>query len=187
MFGYYELERSERFATEQAIELHRVYVATWYRLLNAYYRALDVPRVTSEDEVWMTTWKILRLGLVAAKGALDATLAGYYVGAFGDIRQMTEYFFGLQYLYMNPSTVSGYYLTETGSMPKPLPKVGKRIRFVLDALAPRGTRPNPEFLKLAERVHRSHERMSDGLHLDGLAIVQTGDPNDPGYYFGGDV
>jgi hypothetical protein len=44
-FGYYELERSERFATEQARGFHAEYVGAWYRLLDGYYRSLDVPRV----------------------------------------------------------------------------------------------------------------------------------------------
>jgi hypothetical protein len=90
LFGYYELERSERFATEQARRFQLEYVSVWYRLLDGYYRSLDVPRVHGQHEPWVTSWKILRLGISAAKGALDATLAGYYEGAFGDIRQMAE-------------------------------------------------------------------------------------------------
>src|SRR5215208_4066864 len=139
LFGYYELERSEQFATLQANDLHQDYAIAWYRLLDAYYRALYVPHVHGKGEPWGTVWKILRLGLTAAKGALDATLAGYYVGAFGNIRQMAEYFFGLEYLNMKPSTVSGFYLTETGKKPEPLPHMGKRIEFDLNALAPGGT------------------------------------------------
>ena len=74
LFGYYEPERSERFAADQATTFHQDYIVVWYQLLNEYYRALVVPRITSEDEVWVIEWKILRLGLVAAKGALDAAL-----------------------------------------------------------------------------------------------------------------
>jgi hypothetical protein len=143
-----------------------------------------VPRVASDDEAWLTTWRILRLGLCSAKGALDSTLAGYYAGAFGDIRQMAEYYFGIESLAMKPSTVSGFYLTEAGEMPEPLPRVGKRIKYVLNALAPGGTQPDAQLLKFAKLVHRSYERMSDGHHLDGLAIVQTGHHDDPGYYVG---
>ncbi|HKG27568.1 MAG TPA: hypothetical protein VKB01_00415 [Thermomicrobiales bacterium] len=184
LYGYYELERSEQFATEQATALHRDFVISWYRLLNGYYRALDVPSVMLEDDVWVTTWRILRLGLTAAKGALDATLAGYYVGAFGDIRQMAEYFFGLEYLNMKPSTVSGFYLTETGKKPEPLPHMGKRIEFVLNALAPGGTHPDATYLGFARMVRRTYQRMSDGHHLDGLAIVQTGHPDSSRYDLG---
>src|SRR5215207_1762292 len=85
--GYYLLELNERYASAHAASLHRSYIITWYRLLDAYYRALDIPgvtigSVTALDVLWLTGWKILRLGLCAAKGALDAALAGYYVGAF---------------------------------------------------------------------------------------------------------
>ena len=97
---------------------------------------------------------------------------------------MAEYFFGLEYLETKPSSVSGFYLTETGERPVPLPRVGKRIKFVLNALAPGGTRPNAGYPKMARLVKQSYDRMSDGHHLDGLAIVQTGDFDDPGYYLG---
>ena len=97
LFGYYELERSERFATRQAMHLHRTFVVAWYQLLDGYYRTLDVPTVTGKSDDWVTAWKILRLGLTAAKGALDATLAGHYVGAFGAIRQIAEYWFSMEW------------------------------------------------------------------------------------------
>src|SRR5215213_5440347 len=76
--GYHELERSERFATLEATDLHQDYVIAWYRLLDFYYCALHVPRVYGKREPWVTVWKILRLGLSAAKLALDAALTGYY-------------------------------------------------------------------------------------------------------------
>src|SRR5688572_2150344 len=81
LLGYYELEQSERHLTNYAFVRHREQIERWYRLLTCYYRALDIGHVKSDDLVWFTIWKILRLGISAAKGALDATLAGYYVGA----------------------------------------------------------------------------------------------------------
>lgn len=183
-FGNYMLEQAERYATEQAISLHREYLLIWYRMLDAYYRALDIGRVQTDDELWITIWKILRLGICAAKGALDATLAGYYVGAFGDLRQMTEYFFGINHLVQNPSTVSRYYLTEEGEQPQRLPSAGQRIAEVITALEPNGAHANPSFLEYATLVRKSYRRMSDGHHLDGLALVQTGSHEDRGYYLG---
>ena len=97
---------------------------------------------------------------------------------------MTEYFFGIEYLNMKPSSIEGFQLIETGEKPKPLPRVGERIKLVLNALAPSGTRPDAEHLKFSRMVRSSDERMSDGRHLDGLVIVQTGDHDDPGYYLG---
>ena len=54
LFGYYELERSEQFATLQAAMLHQPFVTAWYRLLDGYYRALDVPDVHGKGEPWGT-------------------------------------------------------------------------------------------------------------------------------------
>jgi hypothetical protein len=184
LFGYYELERSERFATEQAADLHREFVVSWYQLLDGYYRALDVPRVHDKEEPWVTVWKILRLGLNAAKGALDATLAGYYVGAFGDIRQMAEYWFGIEYLELNPESVAGFYAAEPGETQVRLPYMGKRISEVLRAFALGGIHADVNRERFAQMVSNTYRRMSDGHHLDGLAMVQTGDPNDPSYYLG---
>ena len=183
-FGYYELERSERFATEQARGFHAEYVGAWYRLLDGYYRSLDVPRVHGQHEPWVTIWKILRLGISAAKGALDATLAGYYVGAFGDIRQMAEYWFGIEHLELNPASIAGYYAAEEGQQQVRLPYMGTRIREVLDAFAPGGVAADADREKFAQFVNKTYKRMSDGHQLDGLALVQTGDPNDPGYFLG---
>lgn len=184
LFGYFELERSERFATEQATDLHQGFVVAWYQLLDSYYRALDVPRVHGKEEPWVTTWKILRLGLTAAKGALDATLAGYYVGAFGDIRQMAEYWFGIEYLELKPESVIGFYAAEPGETRIRLPFMGERIKQVLRASASDGVRSDTDQHRFAQMVNQTYKRMSDGHHLDGLAMVQTGDPNDPGYYLG---
>lgn len=184
MRGYYHLEKNERFATQQAADLHRADVVSWYRLLDAYWRALDVPRITSSDQLWVTEWKIMRLGIVAAKGALDATLAGYYVGAFGDIRQMAEYWFGLAYLELKPSSVDGFYAAPPGEQQMRLPYMGARIREVLKAYGPGGSHANADKERYAQTVNRTYKRMSDGHHLDGLALVQTGDANDPGYYLG---
>ena len=184
MFGYYELERSERFATFEARGRHPDYVDAWYRLLDGYYRWLDVPRVHGQVEPWVTIWKILRLGISAAKGALDATLAGYYVGAFGDIRQMAEYWFGIENLKLNPASIAGYYAAEEGKQQVRLPYMGNRIQQVLEAFAPGGSAADVDRDKFAQFVNKTYKRMSDGHHLDGLALVQTGDPNDPGYYLG---
>src|SRR5215211_82638 len=90
----------------------------------------------------------------------------------------------LEYLNMKPSTVSGFYLTETGKKPEPLPHMGKRIEFVLNALAPGGTHPDATYLGFARMVRRTYQRMSDGHHLDGLAIVQTGHPDSSRYDLG---
>lgn len=184
LFGYYELERSEQFATAQATDLHQDFVIAWYQLLDGYYRTLDVPRVHDKEEPWVTVWKILRLGLNAAKGALDATLAGYYVGAFGDIRQMAEYWFGIEHLELNPTSVAGFYAAPQGETQVRLPFMGRRINEVLKAFAPGGARADGDQNRFAQMVNKSYKRMSDGHHLDGLAMVQTGDPNDPGYYLG---
>jgi hypothetical protein len=184
LFGYYQLERSERFATEQARWLRPAYVDAWYRLLDGYYRSLDVGHVVGEDLQWATVWKILRLGICAAKGALDATLAGYYVGAFGDIRQMAEYWFGIEYLKLHPESVAGFYKAEEGEEQVRLPRMGRRIRSVLAAFAPSGVAASAENERFAHVVDKTYKRMSDGHHLDGLAMVQTGDLNAPGYYLG---
>ncbi len=184
LFGYYELERSERFATFEASERHPEFVDVWYRLLDGYYRSLDVPRVHGQDEPWVTIWKILRLGLSAAKGALDATLAGYYVGAFGDLRQMAEYWFGIEHLKLNPTSIPGYYAAEEGQQQVRLPYMGTRIRHVLEAFTPGGSAAALDRNKLAQFVNKTFKCKSDGHHLDGLALVQTGDPNDPSYYLG---
>jgi hypothetical protein len=114
--GYYELERCERFATDQAISLHRPSVVMWYRILNHYHSALDVPSVSSDDILWLTCWKILRLGINSSKSALDATLARYYLSAFGDIRQMAEYWFALQHLELDPASVAGFYAAPEGRL-----------------------------------------------------------------------
>src|SRR5215208_3419195 len=150
LFGYYELERSEQFATLQANDLHQDYAIAWYRLLDAYYRALYVPHVHGKGEPWGTIWKILRLGLTAAKGALDATLAGYYVGAFGDIRQMAEYWFGIKYLEMNPASVAGFYSAEPGEKQVRLPNMGSRVSQVLKAFAPEGGRADANSDQVAQ-------------------------------------
>jgi len=184
LFGYYELERSERFATFEVRERHPEYVDAWYRLLDGYYRSLDVPRVHGQEEPWVTVWKILRLGLNAAKGALDATLAWYYVGAFGDIRQMAEYWFGIEHLNLNHTSMAGYFAAEEGQEQVRLPYMGTRIKHVLGAFAPGGSAADVDRDKFAQFVDKSYKRMSDGHHLDGLALVQTGDLNDPGYYLG---
>ena len=184
LFGYYELERRERFATFEARGRHTEHVEAWYRLLDGYYRSLDVPRVHGQDEQWVTFWKILRLGITAAKGALDATLAGYYVGAFGDNRQMAEYWFGIDHLKLNPSSIAGYYAAEPGEVQTRLPYMGTRIKHVLDAFAPGGAAADVDREKFAQFVNKTYKRMSGGHHLDGLALVQTGDPNDPGYFLG---
>jgi hypothetical protein len=184
LFGFYELERSERFATFEARERYPDYVDAWYRLLDGYYRSLNVPRVHGQVEPWVTIWKILRLGISAAKGALDATLAGYYVGAFGDVRQMAEYWFGIEHLKLNPASIAGYYAAEEGQQQVRLPYMGTRIQQVLEAFAPPGSAANADRDKFAKFVNKTYKRMSDGHHLDGLALVQTGDPNDPGYYLG---
>ena len=62
--------------------------------------------------------------------------------------------------------------------------MGIRINDVLAAFAPRGASADAEYLSFAQLVHRTYKRMSDGHHLDGLAIVQTGDLNDPVYFLG---
>jgi hypothetical protein len=87
---YYELEQSERHLTAFATSLHRRDVDHWYRVLTYYYRALNILQVRLADDVWSLQSRILRLGTCAAKSALDETLAGYYVGAFRDIRQMAD-------------------------------------------------------------------------------------------------
>jgi len=184
LFGYYELEQSERHLTAYATGFHRRQVEIWYRTLTYYYRALDVGRVKSDDLVWFTTWKILRLGISAAKGALDATLAGYYVGAFGDIRQMAEHWFGIEYLALKPESVSGFYAAEPAEEQVNLPYMGKRIRNVLTALSPDGSHPDVDNERFARTVNETYKRMSDGHHLDGLAMVQTGNLDDPGYFLG---
>jgi hypothetical protein len=129
-------------------------------------------------------WKILLLGLTAAKGALDATLSGYYVGAFGHFRQMAEYWFGIEYLDLKPESAAGFYAAEPGEKQVRLPYIGSRISDVLAALAAGGSQANHGYERFARLVNKTYKRMSDGHHLDGLALVQTGDPNDPGYYLG---
>src|SRR5687767_10394455 len=44
LFGYYQLERSEQFATFEARERHPEYLDAWYRLLDGYYRSLPLPQ-----------------------------------------------------------------------------------------------------------------------------------------------
>jgi hypothetical protein len=178
------LERSERFATERARRFHLEYVGAWYRLLDGYYGSLDVPRVHGQHDPWVTIWKILRLGISSAKGASNAPLAGYYVGAFGDIRQMAEYWFGIEHLKLNPTTIVGYYAPEEGQKQVRLARIGNRIKEVLEAFAPGGEAADADREKFAQFVNKTYKRMSDGHHLDGLALVQTGDPNDAGYFLG---
>jgi hypothetical protein len=156
----------------------------WYRLLGYYYRALKVPSVSSEDMIWLTKWKILRLGLTAAKEAIDATLAGYYVSAFGDIRQLAEYWFGIQYLELNPDSVAGFYAAPDGEPQPRLPFMGSRIKKVLDAYAPGGPHADEYLDEFVQRVNKTYKRMSDGHHLDGLAIAATGAFDDPGFHLG---
>ena len=112
------------------------------------------------------------MGLPAAKGALDATLAGYYVGDFGDIRQLAEYWFGMEYLALKPESLAGLYREEPGEQQVRLPKMGIRISDVLAAFAPRGASADAEYLSFAQLVHRTYKRMSDGHHLDGLAMCK---------------
>ena len=58
--GYYYLERSERYATSEAITTHRDQIALWYRSLTYYNRALDLPRIISSNNLWLPQWRILR-------------------------------------------------------------------------------------------------------------------------------
>jgi hypothetical protein len=62
--------------------------------------------------------------------------------------------------------------------------MGARIKHVLEAFAPGGAAVDLDRDKFAQFVNKTYKRMSDGHHLDGLALVRTGDPNDPGYYLG---
>src|SRR5215204_7166291 len=74
--GYYYLDRSERYATSEAITTHRDQIALWYRSLTYYNRALDLPRIISSNNLWLPQWRILRLGICASKAGLDALKGG---------------------------------------------------------------------------------------------------------------
>jgi len=172
--GYYNLERSERFATEEAITRHRPSVVSWYRVLDHYHRALDVPGISSDDILWLTIWKILRLGISASKGALDATLAGYYVSAFGDIRQMAEYWFGLQHLELNPTSVAGFYAAPEAEIQLRLPYMGARIKEVLAAYAVGGSHEDDHKEWFAQTVNKTYKRMSEGHQLTAWRSFRPG-------------
>ncbi len=181
--GYYELEKSERNTTLEALRQHKEPAALWYRALTLYWRGMlgtwdfsDVDEDMSRLRVYGLQSQLLGLGITSAKGALDMLLAGYYSIAFASIRHMLETYIQYLFVAVEPEAASRWY-RQSDDVDTQARTPG--CRQMVDTIKARFDLVPPAFV---DEVYEAWALMSKGSHPTGEGIVQTvGD--DEGEFF----
>lgn len=177
--GYFLLETVERRVMLASMNAHRQPVRLWYRGLTLYWRGMHgarpwpgEPLSDVERAAQVTQSRLIGLGIISAKVALDTLLAGYYSAAFGSIRHLIEIFIQVCYLESRPERAPLWYA------PRTLPKC-KSMVAELKRRPPEGWSPGA-----FARVYERWEVMSSGSHPSGAGIAQTDSPGDEPFVLG---
>lgn len=170
--GYKAFHDQEGKYTAIALAEMPAPVATWYRYLTLYDRALRrehaSPSTTLDDHhrAWDLRLRLASTAAATAKLALDGALAGYYAQAYALLRHLLETWQQLVYVRVNPAAARQWYSPD-GTRPPREPSAGT----IANALRKQGT-CDRELGRNAAAVAGLIVEFHKGAHPSGLAAAQ---------------
>jgi len=171
--GYRAFHVQEGKYTALALDAMPDAVATWYRLLSLFDRALrrehESPSTELDDQhrVWEIRLRLVSTSAATAKLALDATLAGYYSQAYALLRHLLETWQQMVYVRVNPSEAKRWWSPD-GILPASVPSTNK----ITNGLTAFG-KTDRELGHNAAQVVIMIKEFHKGAHPSGLIVSQT--------------
>ena len=168
--AYNTMERREYENRLDSLATFDVLVICWLRAISLLDDGVSAnppkPRAPEREQARVTQMLLYALALGTAKAGLDATLAGYYPGAFASVRLLLESVIAIRYIHAFPERSrfwwDGKRDPRSGRMMSP--KVSQMRADIIDQ---RGIRTDERFLMVEtniENLYNSWSDMSIGDH-----------------------